>query len=357
MKRILDLVLGRPRVALSPSRLLAGEVTTPYGNIPGDEVVSAAWRAEAGDRDCPPWLILGRRDAPSGSIWRLAWCPASDKLPEQAEIVLPQAAWAVERLNELTHPEGWHFRSLESPYGFWIGLWEGSRCEHLQAPGRDRDESVRLEQLLATRMGAVHLPELLGEWAPPTAPDLARLAEESPESDLLSTTDSVARLERRSNATAIARVVGIVLAFGLVTAFFGTFQLWQSHQRHQQESRLESVKALVERTANLETSRSLGIDSLRAFREALRPSQAAGIVVSRLASQVTGGARLSVLALEETPSGWRVRTEARLADWSSIQPFSAAIRSLPGVTKASVSNQSRQSDGVSVILDIEGLWP
>ena len=73
MKSAVNLVLGRPRVALAPSRLLSGEVTTPYGNIPGDDLVSDAWRAEAGDRDCPPWMILGRRDAPSGTIWRLAW--------------------------------------------------------------------------------------------------------------------------------------------------------------------------------------------------------------------------------------------------------------------------------------------
>jgi len=357
MKRLLDLMLGRPRVALSPSRLLAGEVTTPYGSLPTDDVVASAWRNEAGDRDCPPWLILGRRDAPSGSIWRLAWCPSDGRLPSQAEIVLPEAAWALERLNEVAGPEGWHLRSLESPFGYWIGLWEGSRCEHLQSPGRERSEAVRLEQALAARRGAHHPPELLGEWAQPSARQLSSVAEESPESDLLSTTESVLRQERRADATAVARLTGIVLIFGLATALFGAFQLWHSRQRHVQEARLEAVRPLVERTNALEASRAQQLDSLRTFREAMRPSEAAGIVISRIASKVPDGARLTVLALEETPGGWRIRTEARLADWNAIQPFSEAIRGVAGVTKATVSNQARQADAVSAILDIEGVWP
>ncbi|MEK7391401.1 MAG: hypothetical protein AAB214_02445 [Fibrobacterota bacterium] len=357
MKRILDLLLGRPRVALSPSRLLAGEVTTPYGVLPSDEAVANAWRIEAGDRDCPPWLILGRRDAPSGSIWRLAWCPAATSLPPQAEIVLPEAAWALERLNDLSGPDGWHLRSLESPFGYWIGLWEGSRCEHLQAPGRDRNDAVQLERIHAARLGADHPPEILGEWAPPNALKLADVAEDSPESDLLGTADSIVRHERRSDATALARLTGIVVLFGLVTGLFGAFQLFHSHQRRLQEARLEIVRPLVERTANLEAARKRQIDSLRAFREALRPSQAPGIVISRIASKVSGGARLTALAIEETPNGWRVRTEARVGDWSAIQPFSESIRSVPGVSKASVSNQSRQAESISAMLDIEGVWP
>ncbi len=357
MKSALDLILGRPRVALAPSRLLAGEVTTPYGSLPTDDVVSVAWRAQVGDRECPPWMILGRRDAPSGTIWRLAWCPSVGPMPGKAEIVIPAAAWAFDLMSEVNGPEGWHLRSLESPSGFWVGLWEGSRCEHLQAPWRERQEAIQMETSLAAKHGVTHPSELLTDWTPPTPGALALLADSSPESDLLCVSDSVQRKEHRDNAASMARTGVVLVVLALVTAGFGLFQAWHSHLRTVEEARLESVKALVDRSANLETSRMRVLDTLRTFRDALRRSEAADLVLAGIASNVQAPSRLQVLAMEETSSGWRIRTEARLPDWNAIQPFTQSIRKIKGVSKVTLANQSRQGEAVSAILEIEGVWP
>ena len=357
MKSAVNLVLGRPRVALAPSRLLSGEVTTPYGNIPGDDLVSDAWRAEAGDRDCPPWMILGRRDAPSGTIWRLAWCPPAGPLPEGSEIVLPQAAWALECMNATQGPQGWHLRSLESPFGFWIGLWEGSRCEHLQPPSSDRDQALRMERALATKRGGPLAQELLSDWTAPEPRDLALLADASPESDLLDAKASLVRNERRAWSCAFARVALVLAVLAMVCGALGALQVWQARERHAQESRLAAVESLVERSSELETVRSRLIDTLLTFQDALHRSEAADLVVAAIAAQVPAGAHLQALALEESAAGWRLRTDARLPDWDAIQPFTQALRKIPAVSKVSVANQARQADAISAVVEIEGRWP
>lgn len=357
MKPPINLVLGRPRVALAPSRLLSGEVTTPYGAMPSEEAVSTAWRRLAGDVEPPPWIVLGRRDAPSGTIWGLAWCPPTGALPEDAEIVLPEAAWALENLDEIQGPETWHLRRLHSPSGVWLSVWEGSRCEHLRPPSKDPAQIEPLERAIAARRGAVDLSEFEATWHPPSPDRLWMLSESAPESDLLPVTDSVRRRDRRSTRVALARVVAVLIVLAVVTGGFGLFQLWHAHQRRTEEMRLDSVRVLVDRTSSLESSRQHLIDSLRTFREALRRSEATDLVVARLAAKIPSTARLQVLALEEIPGGWRVRTEARLPDWSSIQPFAQALRTIEGVSKVSIANQVRQSDAVSAILEIEGTWP
>jgi hypothetical protein len=357
MKTFLNLVLGRPRAALSPSRLLAGEVTTPYGAMPTDESVETAWRHLAGERPSPPWLLLGRRDAPSGTIWGLAWCPPTLPLPGQAEIVLPEAAWALELLNGIEGSTGWHLRKLASPSGLWAGLWEGTRCEHLQPPGRESTQAVALERLLARRRGANEVPELEATWTTPAPERLRDLSESLPEADLLDVTESVNRRERRALSSSIARIGAIGAALATVAAGFGAFQAWHAHQRRVQESRLESVRALVDRAANLESSRARLVDSLRSFQDALRRSDAPDLLLSRIAAATPSTIRLQVLALEERPAGWRLRTEARVPDWSSIQPYTQALRALPNIAKVSVANQTRQAEAVSAILELEGTWP
>jgi len=357
MKPSIDLVLGRPRVVLAPSRLLVGEVTTPYGALPTDELVEAAWQARVGGRTPPAWMLLGRRDAPSGTIWSLAWCPPSGALPQLAEIALPEAVWVFERMNDRNGPEGWHLRELESPMGRWTGLWEGSRCEHLQPPGREPADAIALEHSIAARHGATGIPSIEASWKPPSPEELRNLSETLPEADLLGLTESVVRRERLADRTAIARTWVVVAVLGAITAGFGLHQAWQSHQRRGQEARLESVRDLVDRAAGLESSRLRQIDSLRQFKEALSRSQAPDVVLRGIAEKVPKAVRLQVLAMEATPNGWRIRTETRLPDWSAIQPFAQGLRAVPHVMKVSVANQSRQSDAVAAILEIEGTWP
>jgi hypothetical protein len=357
MKPAIDLVLGRPRVVLAPSRLLVGEVTTPYGALPTDELVEMAWQSLAGGKPAPAWMLLGRRDAPSGTIWGLAWCPAVGALPEGAEIALPEAVWALERMNDLEGPEGWHLRRLDAPMGRWTGLWEGSRCEHLQPPGREPADAEALERSIAARHGATEVPGIDAIWSPPSPEELRNLSETLPEADLLGLTESVARRETLADRTAIARTSVVVVVLAAITAGFGLHQAWQAHQRRVQESRLESVRELVDRAAGLESSRLRQIDTLRRFQDALSRSQAPDVVLRGIAEKVPKAVRLQVLAMETTPNGWRIRTEARLPDWSAIQPFTQGLRAAPHVSKVSVANQSRQSDAVAATLEIEGTWP
>lgn len=357
MKTAIDLVLGRPRVALAPSRLLAGEVTTPYGNAPTDDVVAAAWRNEAGDRDCPPWMILGREDAPSGTIWRLAWCPPVSAMPDRAEIVLPEAIWALELLNEMDSPPGWHLRALESPSGTWVGIWHGSRCDQLHLPRKDRQEALERGRSGLAKRGILNPQELDASWTAPNPARLSGIADANPESDLVEIKESIRRQEKRSLAASVARTASVLGVLAMVTGLLGAFQGWHAYRRSAEESRLATVKPLVDGAAELVRDRQRDLDSLRSFRDALEPGHAADRVVAGIASALPAGSRLQTLALEQTSTGWRLRTEARLPDWGSIQPLSQSLRQVAGVTKVTVANQSRQSDAVSAILELEGTWP
>lgn len=357
VKQALDLVLGRPRVALASTRLLPGEVTTPYGNAPTEDVVDAAWRAEAGDRACPPWMILGRRDAPSGTIWRIAWCPDAARVPPDAEISLPEGAWALELLGALDGPSDWHLRFLDSPSGTWASLWEGARCELLVPPRRDSSAAIERGRAIAAKRGCADCPELQATWQAPTPSRLSSLADSSPESELFELPESVKRQERRATAAAIARTGLALAALALATGILGAWQAWHARLRTQEESRLASVKHLVDHAASLAEARKHGLDSLRTYEDALRPSDRAAGVVAAIGAAVPPESRLQVLAIEATKSGWRARTEARLPDWNGIQPLAQALRTSPLVEKVSVANQSRQSDAVAAILELEGRWP
>jgi hypothetical protein len=278
-------------------------------------------------------------------------------LPHDAEIALPEAAWVLDRMNAAEGPEGWHLRHLRSPFGHWSGLWDGSRCEHLQPPGRETTDAVALERSIAARHGATEIPEIETSWTPPSPEELLNLSDLLPEADLLGLTESVRRRERRSDGTAIARTALVVVVLAAITGAFGLLQAWQARLRHVQESRLESVRELVDRSAGLESSRSGQIDSLRRFHDALSRSQAPDLVLRAIAEKIPKTVRLQVLAMESTPGGWRIRTETRLPDWNAIQPFTQGLRAIPSVSKVSVANQSRQSDEVAAILEIEGTWP
>ena len=357
MDSIFDLLGAHPRVALSASHLLNGEVTTPYGQDPSLDAVETAWRDAAGNTPAPPWLLLGPRDTPNGTVWRLSWCPPRSDMPGSSEIVLPRAAWVLERLSEEAGPEGWHLRVLASPFGTWVGLWEGSRCDRLHGPYANEHEGIARVQAIAAKSGIEPSGEVRGSWTTPTTRALRELAAARPESDLLGPTESVRRNESRADRVAGARVLAMLALFGLVTVGFGLVQGIAWKLRDSQETRLESVRPLLDRVAILRESRQRLGDSVRVLRDALAPNSSADRILSGIARVVPDGASLQALALERSGEGWRVRTEARLCTWNQVQPFAQSLRSVPGVAKVAVASQPRSGDGVLAVLELEGTWP
>jgi hypothetical protein len=357
MDQVLDLLGGLPRVALSPSHLLNGEVTTPYGQDPSPEGVEAAWRDLAGDSVLPPWILLGRRDTPNGTVWRLSWCPPRGPSPTLAEVALPEGLWALERLTAEPDPEGWNLRILASPQGTWVGLWEGARCERLHGPYPSEPVGIARVRAIAAKNGVVPTAQIRGIWKVPSPHDLRALAGSYPESDLLATTESVRRNGIRADHTAVARVLAILAVFATITFGLGVLQATAWSLRRSQDTRLESVQPLLDRVAALRKSRAALRDSIWIRKEAMAPNSAVDRILSGIARKIPEGAGLQVLALERSDSGWRVRTEASLSDWNQVQPLAQALRSVPGVARVAVASQARSGSGVSAVLELEGRWP
>ncbi|HXP90772.1 MAG TPA: hypothetical protein VN931_07595 [Fibrobacteria bacterium] len=357
MDQLLDLLGGLPRVALSPSHLLNGEVTTPYGQDPSPEAVEAAWRDLSGDRILPPWILLGRRDTPNGTVWRLSWCPPRGPLPASVEVALPEGLWALELLTGESGPEGWHLRILASPLGTWVGLWEGARCERLHGPHPSESGGVDRVRAIAARTGVVPTAEIRGVWSVPSGQDLRALAGSHPESDLLPTTESVRRGGIRADHAAFARILAILAAFATVTVGLGLVQAAAWSLRRSQDIRLESVQPLLDRVASLRKSRAVLRDSIWMRKDALAPNAAVDRILAGIARKIPDGASLQALALERSDSGWRVRTEASLSDWNQVQPFAQSLRAVPGVAKVVIASQARSGSGISAVLELEGTWP
>jgi len=357
MDQVLDLLGGLPRVALSPSHLLNGEVTTPYGQDPSHEGIEASWRDRAGDRPLPPWILLGRRDTPNGTVWRLCWCPPRGPSPTLAEIVLPEGLWTLERLAAESSPQGWHLRILGSPGGSWVGLWEGARCERLHGPYPSEAAGVERVRAIAAGAGIESTAEVRGTWRIPSARELRALAEAYPESELLSTTESVRRTGIRADRASVARVLAILALFASVTLGLGVLQAAAWSLRRSEDARLESVQPLLDRVAALRISRAALADSIWIRKDALAPNTPVDRILSGISRKIPEGSSLQALALERSDGGWRVRTEASLSDWNQVQPLAQSLRSVPGIAKVAVASQARSGTGVSAVLELEGEWP
>lgn len=357
MGKILDLLCGRPRVQLSTSLLLGGEVTTPYGQEPSADAIEAVWQDRAGDHPLPPWILLGPRDTPNGTVWKLAWCPPSGELPVATEIVLPRAAWAMEILAGASGLPGWHSRILPSPDGFWMAHWEGSRCERILGPFPTEDLARARLAEHARKAEIESGPEVACTWIAPRPDTLRRTAEVRPESDLLSPSESLHRTESRADWTALARTGMILSILGAVSFCLGAWQIAEHRSRAREETRLASVSSLLERVSDLRRSRATLLDSLRSHREAMTPNSSLDRIVSGIARTLPEGAKLQVLQLESTQSGWKARTEARLPSWDQVQPFAQSLRAANGVHQVAVVSQNRSDDGVAAVFELQGNWP
>ncbi|MBK9576369.1 MAG: hypothetical protein IPK50_00575 [Fibrobacterota bacterium] len=353
-----DLLAGLPRVALASSHCLNGDVTTPFGQEPGPDEVEAKWASLVGsDRESPPWIVLGRRETPSGIVWRILFCPSRGTLPGDAEFVLPMAAWVLQILRPQAGPPGWHVRVTEIDGEFWGGLWEGERCERVHGPYRAQGLLVQrclhgVEDSTGSDKPVLNLP-----WRMPSQKDLRALAADHSCGDLLGLESSLDRAQTRERNASWARLAAVLVVFLLVTGGFGLFQVGAWRVRAFQENRLASVRTEVESAARLESfSRNL-VDTLLARREALAPNSSADLVLRAVAAQVPSNVKLQVIALEPTSSGFRARLEARFQEWSQVQPFSEALRSGKGVGRVAVVSQTRQADAVMAVLEMEGAWP
>lgn len=354
---VFDLLAGHPRAALASSHCLNGEVTTPFGQEPGPEEVDAMWRSLVGDREVPPWIILGRRETPSGIVWRILYCPRSGALPARAEIVLPQAAWMHRILDDASGPPGWHVRVSQAGDDLWGGVWEGDRCERIHGPYRS--EAQLLERCRHGLQDSAELAEdmVRKTWRTPDRKDLQALVAAQSSGDLLSLDESMSRARLRERDSDWARLAGVVVVFLAVTAGFGLFQIGTWRVRVAQERRLESVRQEVETAARMESLSVRLVDTLLGRREALSPNSSADLVLRSIASKVPPSVKLQVIAIEPTANGFRARLEARFREWSEVQPFSEALRSGKGVGRVAVVSQARQADAVLAVLEMEGKWP
>lgn len=357
MGKILDLLFGRPRVRLSPSLLLGGEVTTPYGQEPSPDAILSVWQDRAGDRPIPPWILLGPRDTPNGTVWRFAWCPPTCELPPNTEIVLPCAAWVMEILSEATGPSDWHSRLLSSPDGYWIGLWEGVRCERILGPFPSKELAWKRLAEHARKAEIEPGAQVTCKWVAPDAAALRRTADTRPESDLLPPAESLHRAQSRADWTAVTRTGTVVGLLCSISLGLGVWQLAERRSRLLEETRLASVRPLLERVSVLRRSREALLDSLRSHRDAMAPNSSLDRILSGIARTVPEGAKLQVLQLESAGAGWKARTEARLASWDQVQPFAQALRAANGVDQVAVVSQNRSDEGVQAVFELKGKWP
>ncbi|HOX50622.1 MAG TPA: hypothetical protein PKY05_03990 [Fibrobacteria bacterium] len=353
-----DLLAGLPRVALSKSHCLNGEVTTPFGQEPTADGVEAKWRSLVGaDRPVPPWLVLGHRETPSGIVWRILFCPPSGTLADDAEVVLPMAAWVGQLLGVVAGPSGWHVRITRSGDDFWGGVWEGERCVRIHGPYRTRELLEHrcqhgIEDAAEAAREIIEVP-----WRQPSQAGLRELAGDQPSGDLLGWELSVQRSRVRRRHVALARIGGIAAVFLLVSGGFGLFQLGAWRVRAIQETRLASVQGELDAVGRLrERTRSL-VDSLLSRRDALVPNSSPDKILRSVARAVPATVKLQVFALEPTTNGYRARFEARFLEWSDVQPFSDALRRGGGVKRVAVVSQTRQADAVMAVMEIEGQWP
>jgi hypothetical protein len=359
MEAVRDLLLGRPRAGLAPTLLLAGEVTVPYGKEPSPEAVEAVWRERAGDRELPAWILLGPRDTPSGTVWRLAWCPsAGTGSTSPGEVLLPEAVWILERLSSTPGRPGWHGRILSgAPGRSWAALFEGERCDRLVGPFATPELARRRIDEHARRAELALDGEATATWMEPTTADLRRLAEFRPESDLLPAPESRRRSETRADFAALARVGAIVGVFGTVSLGLAGWQLVQARIRHAEEVRLESVRPLLDRISVLRETRERAIGSLESRKDAALPNSSADRLLAGLARRIPSGTTLQALQLESAGPEWRTRLEAHAPSWDRVQPLTEALRTAPGVAKVGIASQNRSEGFVSVVLELRGTWP
>lgn len=349
-------------MALAPSRILQAACTTRYGEAPGDDDVHAL---VADLPSCgpfaPPWITLGHRDTPAGSVWNLVLCPPVDprtgrNLPTgiepgigTCEVVLPEVLWALALLGRGSEA----FRLCRSPSGTWISRWEDGQPALVDGPFPP--SSSRLAAWMRDTGDACEsIP-----WRDATELELLDLAHENPESQMLSSAQAQLRAERLGDRATLARCAA-VLATGVVLALaIHAPVLWLERSLKATEVRLAAVRPDIDRLDQLHAEALRDAAYLEASRPAFQPARTPLPLLSGLARALPPGVRFLTLQMDSPPgdSGWSLRADARLDDWRGVPVLVDSLRRVQGVDDVRVGSQQRQQEKVHLVVNLVGRWP
>jgi len=353
---------GRSRVALAPSRILHAACTTRYGEAPGDDDVHALVAdLPAIGPVAPPWIAVGHRDTPAGSVWNLLLCPPSDprsgrNLPEGlepgdglVEVVLPEVLWVLALLGR---GQG-EFRTTVSAAGAWISRWEDGEPAQVDGPfpeGSDR--------LAAWTLASEGRRETVA-WREPSDQELADLALDNPEAQMLSAPQSRRRAERLADRTTLARCGAVLLATAVLALVVHLPVLWLRQSLGATERRLAAVRPDIDRLEALRLDANRDAAYLEASRPAFRPAATPLPLLSGIAGALPPGVRFLTLEMDSPPgdSGWTLRADARLDDWRGVPQLVDSLRHVAGVGDVRIASQQREQEKVHLVVNLSGRWP
>jgi len=355
-RRLLARLRGTPQVTLAPTWALHAEITTKFGEYPAPQDVDALWRDAAGTSQTPGWFALSARDTPSGTVWKLLFCPAQGTLPA-ADIALPQVLW-IQHLME-SNEESAGIRRLETRDGSWIGTWGDGGCQRLQGPLATGAPGLQRELDAAQHaQPEADIAELF--WQEPTAHDLQQLASQAPEAQLLAPSVAAQRMRQRETRTLQIRLTAVVLGAVLLSAMAWLpaaalrLELYRAEVR--MEGRLPLLHAIDSLGSRLRTS-----DSLVTRQDvALSPSSRPGKLLAMLPKALPEDAHIEILQMEAHPpaseGAWIARLQLRQKDWDKVATTVEGLKHIPGVTSVDVGDQARDPTGLRYQVTLQGRY-
>lgn len=346
---------------LASSRLLPGACTTRYGEAPGDDNVLALVPESFGIHpESLPWFPVAHQDTPAGTVWTVFVCPPVQEASRRnlsvgieagsgdgPEVVLPKALWVFCVLCEGTAP----LRRIHSPEGLWLSRWEDGQLASFGGPFPD-DASIPSSWNDVRDQGE-EIP-----WKEPDPLDLARLAEEYPEAQMLSLDEDRRRRDRLATRTSLCRA-GAIAAVVLFAAIALQIPVWcASRSLAATEARLSSVRGELERLDRIRQSSLRDASYLAASSQALRRSGSPVGLLDGIARRLPQGAHLQSFEFESPPSesGWAARTDVRLPDWRGVSVLVDSVKLAPGVRDVHVATQQRDQERVHLVLALHGDW-
>lgn len=351
--------MGSPDVGLAPSRLMPGSCTTRYGEVPDDRDILSLVPDSFGIRpDWLPWFPAGQKDTPAGSVWTVFVAAPVDPATkrnlssgveagsrELPGIVLPEGLWAFAILSRGKAAA----RSTAAPSGIWFSRWDDGQIVALEGPFEAGSVPARW---------SAEGTELL-EWKEPTPEDLLGLADDHPEAQMLSPTETVQRRSRLAARTSLARSAVVVLVAVFAGLLAQAPSWWASRTLAATERRLASVRPDIDRLERVRAAIASDATFLAASADALRPSASPLGLLDGISRRLPEGVRLLSFQLESPPgeTGWAVRTDVRLPDWRGVASLVDSIRMVPGVAEVRVQSQQRDRERVHLVLAMKGTWP